>query len=299
MALGKTIRLYLMDGTPTGPIAAEVINWTGQLIVVPRPQLHELSSRDELQRTGIYLLVGPSDDGRDRIYIGEADEVFARLKEHDKDPRKEFWIRAVAITSKDQNLTKAHGRYLESRLIELATLAGKAEIGNGTSPGTKTLPESDRADMEYFLDQVRLTLPVLGFDFLRATPATPLNNSTSTPDSPKLVLQEVGAYAVAYEIDGQFVVQKGSTARREMSKSWDTYVPVREALISQRKLVPKDDQFFEFIEDTEFSSPSAAATIIAGGNRNGRTSWKLESTGQTYAEWKESQVDAATGGSDT
>jgi hypothetical protein len=126
-----------------------------------------------------------------------------------------------------------------------------------------------------------------------------LNNSTSTPDSPKLVLQEVGAYAVAYEIDGQFVVQKGSTARREMSKSWDTYVPVREALISQRKLVPKDDQFFEFIEDTEFSSPSAAATIIAGGNRNGRTSWKLESTGQTYAEWKESQVDAATGGSDT
>ena len=36
MPLGKTIRLYLADGTPTGPVVAEIINWTGQVIVVPR-----------------------------------------------------------------------------------------------------------------------------------------------------------------------------------------------------------------------------------------------------------------------
>lgn len=294
MALGKTIRLYLMDGNSTGPVTAEVINWTGQLIVIPRPQLHELSTRDELQRTGVYLLIGPSQDGlRERVYIGEADEVFTRLKEHDKDPKKEFWIRAVTITSKDQNLTKAHGRYLESRLIDLAKTAGKAELVNGTSPGTKSLPESDCADMEYFLEQVRLTLPVLGFDFLRSTPKAPVGNDGPTSEAPKLIMQDVGAYAIAHEIDGQFVVQRGSTARREMNKSWDSYIAVRESLIKQGKLRPKNDELFEFVEDIEFSSPSAAASVIAGGNRNGRTSWKLEATGQTYAEWKEAQVDAA------
>src|SRR5947207_1180967 len=134
MQLGKTIRLYLTDGSPTGPIVAEIINWTGRVTVVPRPQLAELAKREDLRRTGIYVLVGPdATSGRDRVYIGEADEVFERLKQHDKDETKDFWTRAAAITSKDQNITKSHGRYLESRLIELATDAGQAEISNGTA----------------------------------------------------------------------------------------------------------------------------------------------------------------------
>ena len=123
MPLGKTLRLYLSDGSPTGPIVAEIINWTGQVIVVPRPQLHEMAKREELQRTGIFILVGPdAQTSADRIYVGEADDVFDRLKTHAKDDTKDFWTRAVTITSKDFNLTKAHGRYLEGRLIELGQI---------------------------------------------------------------------------------------------------------------------------------------------------------------------------------
>ena len=122
MGLGKTIRLYLVDGAATGPVIAEVINWTGQLMVVPRAQLSELAKREELQRTGVYILIGPDPHAaQDRVYIGEGDDVFARLKAHDKDESKDFWTRAVTVTSKDFNLTKAHGRHLESRLVELAT----------------------------------------------------------------------------------------------------------------------------------------------------------------------------------
>jgi hypothetical protein len=129
MALGKTIRLYLTDGSATGPIVAEIINWTGRVMVVPRAQLHELAKREELQKTGVYALVGPDGrTGRNRVYIGEADEVFTRLKEHDKDEKKDFWTHAVTVTSKDYNLTKAHGRFLESRLIELATVAADLEV---------------------------------------------------------------------------------------------------------------------------------------------------------------------------
>ena len=64
MAREKMVRLYLADGSHTGPLVAKIINWTGQVIVVPRPQLHEMAKREELQRTGIYLLVGH--DGKPR-----------------------------------------------------------------------------------------------------------------------------------------------------------------------------------------------------------------------------------------
>jgi hypothetical protein len=291
MPLGKTIRLYLTDGSPTGPIVAEIINWTGQVMVVPRPQLHELAKREELQRTGVYVLVGPdAKTGAQRVYFGEADEVFTRIKDHDKDESRDFWTHAVAITSKDFNLTKAHGRYLESRLIELATAASRALLSNGTSPGPKTLPESDVADMEYFLDQLKMILPVLGYDFLRP-PAT-RDPNLGSEDAPGLLMDEVGALARAREIDGQFVVLKGSTARRQGTPAWDSYIGLRDSLVKQGKLIPQDEKLFIFIEDVEFSSPSAAATVVAAANRNGRITWRLPD-GRTYADWKEAQVEAA------
>jgi hypothetical protein len=291
MPLGKTLRLYLSDGSPTGPIVAEIINWTGQVIVVPRPQLHEMAKRDELQRTGIYILVGPdAQTGADRIYVGEADDVFDRLKTHDKDDTKDFWTRAVTITSKDFNLTKAHGRHLEGRLIELAKIADRAKVSNGTAPGTKTLPEPDVADMEYFLDQIKLMLPVLGLDFLRP-PATREHIGESA-QTPTLIMAEVGVTAHAKEVEGAFVVLKRSTARRNGTPSWDSYLGLREELIAQRKLIEKDSEFFEFSSDVEFSSPSAAACIVAAGNRNGRITWKL-ADGRTYGEWKAAQVEGA------
>ena len=292
--LGKTIRLYLVDGSPTGPITAEVGNWTGKVMVVPRAQLRELAAREELQRTGVYVIVGPdAQTDTDRVYIGEGDEVFARLVAHDKDETKDFWTRAVTVTSKDFNLTKAHGRYLESRLIELAHAAGRAKVTNGTAPSVKTLPESDLADMEQFLDQIKLVLPVLGFDFLRP-PAT-REHSLAAVSTPTLIMAEVGAHAKAKEIDGSFVVLIGSTARREGSKSWDSYITLRDDLVKQGKLVAKNTELYEFTEDVEFSSPSAAAAVVAAANRNGRLTWKLED-GRTYAEWKESQVEAGEAG---
>jgi hypothetical protein len=275
---------------------AEIINWTGRVTVIPRSQLAELAKREDLQKTGVYVLVGPDAHvDRERIYIGEADEVFERLKQQDKDESKDFWNRACAITSKDQNITKAHGRYLESRLIDLATVAGRATLSNGNAPGLKTLPESDVADMEYFVEQLKMVFPVLGFTFLQppATQGKPPDQIAA--ESPKLVMQEVGASATAYEIDGRFVVLKGSTARQQGTPAWDSYISLRNKLVDQKKLVPKDDKLFVFTEDVEFSSPSAAATVVAAANRNGRMSWYLDPGGQTYAEWKEAQVKAAEG----
>ena len=104
-------------------------------------------------------------------YVGEGDDVGRRLYQHARpEPDgKDFWDRAIVMTSKDANLTKAHARYLESRLITVAADAGRARLVNGTAPPLSALPEADVSDMEYFLDQVRIVLPVLGLNLLRGS----------------------------------------------------------------------------------------------------------------------------------
>lgn len=235
---GRTIRLYLVDGTPTGILTAEIINWTGKLFIAPRSQLADLAKREEVRRTGLYLLVGPDPDrpNRDRIYIGEGDNVLKRLINHEKDPSKDFWSRTVVVISKDENLTKSHGRYLESRLIEKASIAGRAQLTNGTQPPTPLLPEPDVADMEFFLEQVQMILPVLGFGFLQPKPKEEL--SFQLENSPRFILSTIGAKATAIEAGGEFVVLKGSTARKEGTASWDSYRSRRQPIGCRRQVDP-------------------------------------------------------------
>ena len=129
---GKHIELFLVDGTPGGLTTAEILNWTGQVLSAPRSEVSALIRRPELARTCIYLLLGPDEEGGTRCYLGETDDFKARLKQHDL--QKDFWRRVVVVTSKDANFTKAHGRYLESRLIVLAQQAGRVVLDNGTAP---------------------------------------------------------------------------------------------------------------------------------------------------------------------
>ena len=296
---GKTIRLYLVNGSPTDILTAEIINWTGKVIVAPRSQLAELAKRDEVKRTGVYILVGPDPDVpmRDAVYFGEGDNVLTRLTAHDKDETNDFWTRCAVVISKDQNITKSHGRYLESRLISIAHQAGRATIHNGTAPPLPPLPEPDIADMDYFLGQLQMVLPVLGFNFLQPKPTvTPPGGGSTDADSPLFVLLAVGAEAKAREVSGgEFIVLKGSTARKEGLKSWTSYKALRDQLVAENRMVQSDQpDYFVFADDVAFTSPSAGAAVVNAGNMNGRTSWKTADTGETYQQWHEKKLAAAT-----
>lgn len=109
---GRTVRLFLVDGTPGGLLTAEIMNWTGHVIAAPRSDLAELVKRPEAARTGIYFLLGDDPDslGGSRAYIGEADDISNRLRQHSRPEDqggKDFWDRVTVVTSKDANLTKA------------------------------------------------------------------------------------------------------------------------------------------------------------------------------------------------
>jgi hypothetical protein len=213
---GKQIKLFLIDGTPGGLTTAEITNWTGHVFSARRSDLADLLKRDEAQRAGAYVL--PGDDeaaiGNTRCYIGEADVIANRLRGHHRDKDFWDWDRVVVITSKDANLTKAHGRYLESRLIDLATSAGRVTLENRTAPTVPALPEADASDMDYFLAQLQIVLPVLGVNAIRVPQPKPLIPSPGeTAESPIFHLRnaKVGVDARAQQIDGEFTMLAGSS----------------------------------------------------------------------------------------
>jgi hypothetical protein len=154
-----TIKVFLAHGDPKRLRTAEISNWTGKAVSAPRTELEQLLVRPELARPGVYILTGrdPETDAL-MAYIGEAEVIRERMKHHTS---RDFWVQAIAFVSKDENLTKAHIRYLEGRLIDEAQAIGRVKLANVQSSGAK-LPESDTADMEVFLARIRQLLPVLG-----------------------------------------------------------------------------------------------------------------------------------------
>lgn len=304
--VGKSVRLFLADGTPGGLTTAEIMNWTGHVITAPRSDLAVLLRRPEIGRTGIYVLLGDDPDrpGNPLAYIGEGDDVGKRLGAHARSEDaggKDFWERAVVLTSKDMNLTKAHARYLESRFITLATEAGRGRLVNGTSPTPIVLPEADLSDMEYFIDQARIVLPVLGINLLRSTtpgvasPVAPGRASANTSPVLRLVIKKTGIDATAQEVDGEFTVRAGSRARAAWAAGEHSYRKLRAQLEQDGVLAPMlDGSAMEFTRDHVFASPSAASACVLGRNSNGRLDWKVGETRTSLAKWQESMLDAAT-----
>ena len=291
---GRTVRIYLADGSPTGIRHAEVVNWTGQAIVCPRTRIGELSNWTELQRPGIYILLGEDPAlSTPLAYVGEAENVWTRLKQHVA--FKDFWDQAVFFTSKDENLTKAHVKYLESRVVELALEAKRIKLENGASPTMSNLPRPDRDAMEAFLEPARILLGSLGFNFLepirkhKGGEASASNNGPLSHITLYLKVEKRGILAEGTVTDEGFVVAKGSIAEKTPRESLGAgYVKRRLELIEQGVLAEFGDHL-KFTRDVLFTSPSAAAAIVCASPQNGRQCWKDEH-GTTLAKVEEKLV---------
>lgn len=280
-----TIKLFLVHGDPKRLRTAELSNWTGKAIAGPRSEIDGLISREEASKPGVYFLTGiDPESGKAAAYIGEAESIRDRIKGH---ADKDYWNHLTYVTSKDENLTKAHIRYLEGRLIEQARDAGRAEVKNNQTSGAK-LPESDREDMEVFLEKIHQLLPVLGVEVLVATLAL-----TGNANGVKMYTCEIkGHRATGHRSANGFVVRKGSHAvliERASAQKYPWPIELRNALKEDGTLI-KDGDRLVFSNDAEFSSPSAAAAVIQGGHTNGLTSWK-DDQGKTLKE-VESQTDS-------
>lgn len=147
MPIGKSISLFLIDGATDGVVACELFNWTGKGYKIPRSRLKELSDREDLKRAGVYFLVGRDDKDSEAAYIGEAEEVYKRLLQHQD---KDFWTETLVFISKDENLNKAHIKYLEYALYKSAVEAARYHLLNSTTPSQPAISEAERAVMMEF-----------------------------------------------------------------------------------------------------------------------------------------------------
>lgn len=86
---GKQVRLFLVDDTVGGLMTAEIINWTGHMLWAGRKDLGRLKTREEAQRTGVYVLLRTDDEGEPAAYMGKGDNVIKRLESHNAN--KDFW----------------------------------------------------------------------------------------------------------------------------------------------------------------------------------------------------------------
>lgn len=302
---GRSIRIFLVDGTSSGVRTAELGLSTIKALVVPRASLSTASKRAEMQKTGVYVLVGADSDspGKRKVYIGEGDAIVTRLATHNRDEAKDFWDECVLFVSKDENLTKSHVRYLEARLIALASEAKRATIANETEPPAENrLPESDGVEMEEFISQARLLLGALGYDLFepQTLPAStassvPLGNGVDSPVSgsaPKFGYSGEGFNATCIvDVEaGQFIVAKDSLARkRETDSLTATYRNLRLQLIQSGVLVEANGASYRFEQDYSFGAPTAAAQVVSGSTVNGRYAWKT-ADGESLADWQNKQL---------
>ncbi|WP_237057981.1 GIY-YIG nuclease family protein [Loktanella sp. M215] len=261
--------------------------------------------RSELKRTGVYFLFGPDDEGSDlgKVYIGEGDELGKRLYQHNKD--KDFWERFIAVTSKDLNLTKAHVRYLEGRLLAILAAAKKVKIANKDMPTFDLLPEADISDMEAFLSEIQLVLPVVGAEFLKKPVESQsskfawVDNELSLVPPADLVSEtfivansQKGIQARAREIGSEFVVLAGSIGSLTEKVSFhERQKAAREDAFETGLCSKIDTKTFQLNEDMAFTSPSAASVFLFGTARNGRTDWTIEGSGIMYGAWKDGKIE--------
>jgi hypothetical protein len=286
MKFGKTIKIFLIDGDPNGRMSCELSNWTGKAYKIPRIKIKECSDRNDLKNTGVYLLFGKDEEGKDQVYIGEAETILKRLSQHLN--QKDFWNEAIVFISKDENLNKAHIKYLENKLYGLAKKVNRYKIENTITPSQSSISEPDQAEMEEFIENIKLLVNTLGHKVFEEK----REFKTKRKQTNFYIKAARGANSQGEPTSDGFVVFKGSKFAISIVKSYPpTMIKLRQQLIDQGLLINKNNELI-LTDDYIFGSPSTAAAIVMGRNANGLIEWKL-SSGKTLKEFESANEENA------
>lgn len=269
---GKTISLFLIEGDPNKRWVCELSNWNGKAYKIPRIDVKRCGDRKDIAACGVYFLFGKRDtDEKGIVYIGEAENVFERLKQHDAPAGKDFWNECIVFISKDNRLNKAHIKYLEHRCYLLAKEADRYCIDNSTVPTDASLTEAEQAEMEEFLYNIRMINNVLGHKVLEPL-VRETGDGNENSGSRVLSIQAArGADATGMQTNEGFVVLKGSKIADSVTRSCPRAIcDLRDKLIKNGVI----DSNWLFTENKIFSSPSTAAGVVMGRSANGLKEWR-------------------------
>jgi len=308
--IGKTIKIYIRGNTPRSLRSIEIVNWSGKAFMGNRTHLKQLKEIPELSETGIYFLLNNNEDsGLTEIYIGETDSASQRLNQH---TNKDWWDTFVVFISRD--LTKAHVRYLESKLYDLAKISvSSLKVMNDGVPSGSKLPEPDECAMEEFASNMIFTLETLGLGLFQSeTKAFELaenpiqleknqfrNTNAKNYEAAQGMnfyitlpkdLSPNNEYTKAFmSVDnGSFILKAGSPIRKDVagdSFEGHSYYELWKQIINSNAVDPTPNpKILKTTRDLEFKSPSAAAAIVRARATNGRTEWKRITDNKSFFE---------------
>ncbi len=265
----KTISIFLNSGEPDGFRTAQLSNWVGKALIFPRNHLSLIKDEADGNKPAVYFLIGDNDNSlQPSLYIGESENLYNRISHH---TNKDFWNVAIAFISKDDNITKTHAKYLESHCIELAQAAGKVKLENDAKSVLPLLSLSDQAYMEDFLIDLKILLNSLGYSFLEKPPSIKNNvdNTLFFCGNSKLKNKSTGRL-----LNNGFIVYKNSKVTKIRSKSSSSYLNTQINNLLLAGYLEETKDFYLFVKDFVFKTPSSASTIILGRNSNGWIDWK-------------------------
>lgn len=285
MEYGKSIELFLVNGTADSLIIAELSNWNGKAIKIPRIEVSSCD-REDITQAGVYFLFCKEDDGTDSVYIGEAENVKERLIQHLRDYQSEketyYWSSAVVFIGRDLN--KALIRYLENRFVEIARASKRYLVLTKNTYRNTVMKESQVAVMEEFVDNVKILINALGYKVLE--PFAQMDSSTTSVDDELLYITSGSVNATGKVTAEGFVVFAGAAVNEKMSLK-----SLSPGMLKQRQKLFDSSKVENLIttEDILFSSSSAAADFILGYSVSGPRTWKTKD-GKSLKEIESNQT---------
>lgn len=272
---GKSINLFLMDGTASGRIKCTLANWTGVAYKIPRTELDKCKERDDLKQSGVYFLFGSSDQtGENVVYIGQAgarkngEGILFRLQEHKRNPDKDYWTEAVVFTTSNNSFGPTEISYLENRFCNLATESNRYIVKNGNDPTSGNVTEEKESELEEFIDYAKIVMGTFGhriFEPLIEIPLIPKVELVGIDNEPMLYLKTAKANAKGRRTNEGFVIVSASPTK----SCPDTILHLRKQYTER-----VDNNILT--EDTLFKSPSAAAGFVTYGSANGLIMWATD-----------------------
>ncbi len=255
----KTITIFLLDGDPTGTKKVQLGNWSGMAFIIPRNKLEIVNERDELQKQCVYFLIGGT-SVTPEVYIGEAENFKRRISGHQS---KDFWNTCIVFSAKDENLTKAHVRFLEAQFVLDCRKANRANLHNANLPDGSKLSEEQESEMEEFMQNMKLVLSSLGYTFHQAM----------TVASPYYISSKGLKASAAFYSEGIMVLKGSQVSKQEAPSIPLTLKALRFEKLSDTTLIDRNTHY-EVVQNLTFSSVSTAAGFVLGRSANGWMEWK-------------------------
>ena len=290
----KNINMFLMDGEVTGKIKCTLSNWTGVIYKIPRIQLGDLKSRDEMKQSGIYFLFGRDEDKqKDVTYIGQAttrkngEGVLLRIQEHTRDIHADYFNDVIILTTQNNSFGPTEISYLENKFTQLAKEAGRYIVKNSNDPNPGNVTEEKESELDEIIENTLMIIGTLGYRvFVPMTKKVSQdltdNHSTYLYLKRKTKKSNKVIEATCERTTEGFVVLDGSQVEIKDSP----YLPASLKEMRQNLIASRVIQDGVLKEKQLFSSPSYAAAFLLGMQTNGRTDWK-DQDGRTLKELEE------------